>query len=64
MDQLDALVDHCTYLIYQKEEGDNKTPHFQGYVHFKNAVKFSTMRNKLPGAHLSIARGSGEVCLK
>jgi len=34
--------------------------HHQGYMYFKNPVRFSTMREKVPGAHLEIAKGTGE----
>jgi len=45
----DAIIDQTTnsqstgYVI-QEETGDNGTPHLQGFIHFRNQIAFSTLR--------------------
>lgn len=46
------------YLVYQLEEGEEGTPHLQGYVQCSNARKLHLMKEWLPTAHFEIARGS------
>lgn len=55
---LEAVKLRAKYMVWQKEQGEAGTPHFQGYVSLKTQVSFNTMRTLLPGAHLSAARGS------
>ncbi len=43
-------------LIWQIEEGKEKTPHIQGVVQFKNQITFAQMKNKLPTAHIEICK--------
>lgn len=59
IDALDNLESH--YCIYGKEVAPGTgTPHLQGYVYFRSARGFKSVRDVLPaGAHLEIARGSG-----
>jgi len=33
--------------------------HHQGYMYFKQPVRFSAMQTKVPGAHLEVAKGTG-----
>lgn len=53
-------TDKYNYLVYQLEEGEAGTPHLQGYINFKNPVRFSEFRTWFPGnsAHIAIAKGS------
>lgn len=44
--------------IYGKEVGESGTPHLQGYLEFKNARSFSSIKKILPKAHLEKAKGS------
>lgn len=47
------------YLIYQLEEGENKTPHLQGYVEFMQRKRLGQIKN-MPGwegMHLEVAKG-------
>ncbi len=55
----EALVapENC-YLVYQKEEGDNKTPHFQGVVYFNNQRTFKSVKKLFPRAHLDKMMGT------
>lgn len=58
------------YVVYGREEGENGTPHLQGYVEFTNRKRITTIK-KLTGfsrAHLEIRRGTNkearEYCRK
>ena len=47
------------YMIYQLEEGENGTPHLQGYVAFQNPVRGRTLSKCLGGnPHLEDRRGT------
>jgi len=51
----------CKYLCYSRETAPSTgTPHLQGYVIFKSNQRLSTVAKKIPGAHLSIAKGTSE----
>ncbi len=42
----------ATGWVFQLEEGlEEKTRHYQGYVHFKNQVRFETLHNRFEEAH-------------
>ncbi len=44
-------------IIWQLEEGEQKTPHIQGVVQLKNQMTFSTIKKKLPeGAHVEVCK--------
>lgn len=53
-----SLVSEAPAWIYGEEVGENGTPHLQGFIKFKNQVRFSTLKSKLPRAHWIKARGS------
>ena len=47
------------YAIYQLEQGENGTPHFQGYVMFQDKVYLQpTLKDCLPTAHWEVAKGT------
>lgn len=48
------------YLVYGREVGESGTHHLQGYVYFKNARTLSSLKKKLPRAHLEVRRGTHE----
>lgn len=62
-----ALVPNTEFLIFGREVGDSGTPHLQGFVRFKNRVRFDKVARLIPGAHLSVARNvskAAEYCRK
>lgn len=48
------------YMIVGEEVGEKGTPHYQGYIHFKNAIEFNTLKKILVRAHIEVAKGSPE----
>jgi len=50
--------EEAVYLIIGFEVGKKGTPHLQGYVNFRSARTFSSIRKKLPRARLSVAKGT------
>lgn len=63
-DSLDSaleLMDSCTHFSMQEEIGENGTPHLQGGCRFKCQRTFKQMKQKLPTAHLEIAKNINAV---
>nr|QXN75459.1 MAG: replication associated protein [Virus sp.] len=51
--------------IFSKELGsEGKTPHLQGYLEGKNAIRFETLKKLLPTCHLEVARGTQQDNVK
>lgn len=51
----------ASYIVFGKEEGENKTPHLQGYIEFPNARRGSAMRKLVNGkAHWEVRIGTAE----
>jgi len=54
--------------VYQLEQGEQGTRHFQGYVEFTRGLRLSSVRKLLPNAHWEPARGTAtqasEYCTK
>lgn len=51
------------FLSYQKEVGEQGTPHFQGYVEFKKQLRMSDIKKFSGGwerAHLEVSKGDAE----
>lgn len=47
------------YCVYQLEQGDNGTPHYQGYIEFTESTRFNSAKELLGGrAHLEPRRGT------
>lgn len=46
------------FLVYQLERGSNGTPHLQGYIEFKTALRLPSVKKILPRAHLEQRRGT------
>lgn len=57
--RLRALTpDQAEYVVWGRERGEQGTPHLQGFVVWKAAIRFTTAKNRLGGqCHLEIARG-------
>lgn len=54
-----ACSDFAQYAIIGREVGEQGTPHLQGYIRFKRAYRFSTVKDRhLPRCHVEVARGS------
>lgn len=55
------------YLVFGREVGESGTPHLQGFIIFKNQLRFNRVQEMLPGCHLSVARTvqkAAEYCRK
>jgi len=48
------------YIVVGEEEGEQHTPHLQGYVYFKHAHRLKTVSKMLPRANLRVAKGTGQ----
>lgn len=57
-DLMEFLEIVCKYKCIGFEEGEQGTPHLQGYIQFHDAVRFGTLKKKLTRAHLIVARGT------
>lgn len=51
-------ADKVEYAVYQKEVGESGTPHYQGYVEFKDKIKRSNASKQIPHAYLAPREGS------
>lgn len=56
VDAVDAV--DAQYGLYAYEVGEQGTPHLQGYLYFTNAKTMTSVKKKLPRAHLEVAKGS------
>lgn len=56
------------YAIFQLEQGESGTPHFQIYLEFKNQKRFETLKNQFPTAHIEKRLGTKDqarrYCMK
>ena len=52
-----GMQDFSVYLVCGKEVGEQGTPHLQGFVRFKNAVRFGTVKDMLKRANIRVADG-------
>lgn len=46
------------YLVRGREEGEEGTPHYQGFIYFKNKKSLRQVKEYLPRAHLERQRGT------
>lgn len=60
-DKLSVQDKQVRYMIFGKEQGDQGTPHLQGYVYFHNAKTFSQVKTYFGDRfHIENTRGSRE----
>lgn len=63
-DEIDTLTQHVSQdgiiAILASEVGKQGTPHIQGYISYKNAVSFNSLRKLCPRGHWAKAKGSDE----
>lgn len=57
------------YVVFQKERGEERgTEHYQGYIEFKQSMRFAGVSKVLPRAHIELRKGTREqardYCLK
>jgi len=54
-----TLPDGVSYIFFSKEEGESKTPHWQGYISFAKQVRMNSVKVALDckELHLEVARG-------
>lgn len=60
-------IQNCKIYTIQEEVGDNQTPHLQGFLRFKNAKDFKTLKSEFPKVHFEICRDqklAEEYCRK
>lgn len=55
---LEAVKAAADYVIYGEEVGEQGTPHWQGYLHFRNPQTLTRIKALLPRAHLETQRGT------
>lgn len=59
---------HASYLVYQKEKGENGTVHYQGYLETSTRVRFSQLKSANERIHWEVRRGTQaqaiEYCTK
>lgn len=57
-----------TYAVWQKEAGENGTPHYQGYIEMSKPSRLTAMKKIIPGAHFEKRRGTRDqardYCMK
>lgn len=54
----------CSYLVYGREEGEEGTPHLQGYIEFKNGKRLKNVKDLIPRAHFEACKGSAKQNVK
>ncbi len=54
------LTDRIDYLVYQLEKGEQETPHYQGYIHFKSQRSLIGLKKLNERAHWEIAHGTAK----
>ena len=47
-----------TYHVYGEEVGESGTPHYQGFIIFKDKVNLNTLKCLIPRAHYEVAKGT------
>lgn len=59
LEEFNGRLEACSKLfIYQRERGEQGTPHLQGYVEFKSRQRLTALVGKFPGIHWTPSRGN------
>lgn len=58
MDRFRQFRDAISYIIYNKEVGDQGTLHLQGFISMKIRKRMTQMKALMPKAHLEVKQGS------
>lgn len=63
---LKLLDQNCSvrYVVFQLEEGEKKTPHFQGYIEMEKAFRLNDMKQLIPKAHFEQCMGTQHSNIK
>lgn len=60
-DDIDRLaLINCTYMVYGKEIGEQKTPHLQGYCELTSRIRFKKLKSSIPNAHIQKRKGTAK----
>lgn len=65
-DKMESLVDSndAQYLVYQMEEGEEGTPHLQGYIEWTGRKTLTACKKLLPKAHWEPRKGTQEQAIE
>lgn len=63
VDYMSPLQSMLKYWVIGKEVGQSGTPHFQGYMFYENAQRFTTVKSHVHGSHIEKQRGSIEQAI-
>lgn len=61
---IERLTEEAQYVIYGKEQGENGTPHYQGFCYFSTLKSFNQLRDLLPRAHVEKQRGTLDAAIE
>lgn len=61
---IERLIAEAQYVCYGKEQGDEGTPHYQGYVYFTNLKSFLQVKNLIPRAHIEPQKGTCDQAIE
>lgn len=60
--EIDTIITYVNSLKSEyfigKEVGSNGTPHLQGFLNFKNAISFNSLKKIIPRAHIEKCKGN------